>query len=287
LPGLEFPDLLHVVDSLKAAADGVDWVVSAVPSHAVRPVARELAAVPGASPVVNLAKGLEEHTHRRMLEVLSEELGSDRPVASLVGPSHAEEVALDHPTAVVVTSRDGGFAADVQQAFTDPVFRVYTNPDVVGVEVAVALKNVIALAAGISAGLGYGDNSLGSLITRGLAEMTRLGRELGGRTETFFGLAGVGDLVTTCASRHSRNRRLGESIGMGQPVADALAGMTMVVEGVRTTAAARELADEHGVEMPIVEQVHAVLFGGVGPREALRDLMAREPRPEPESRGTP
>jgi len=287
LPGFKFPDLLHVVDSVRDAASGADWVVLAVPSHAVRSMAARLRDEAPGLPVVNLAKGLEERTHRRMLEVIAEELGADRPAASLVGPSHAEEVALDHPTAVVATSWDAVFAVAVQEAFTDAVFRVYTNPDTVGVEVAVALKNVIALAAGISAGLGYGDNSLGSLITRGLAEMTRLGKKLGGRPETFFGLAGVGDLVTTCASKHSRNRRLGESIGQGRPVAEAMAAMTMVVEGVRTTAAAWELAQEHGVEMPIVEQVHAVLFGGTGPREALRDLMAREPRPEPESRGTP
>jgi glycerol-3-phosphate dehydrogenase (NAD(P)+) len=217
-----------------------------------------------------------------MLQVLAEELGEAHPTVSLVGPSHAEEVALDHPTAVVAASRSPETASRVQAAFADETFRIYTNNDVIGVELAVSLKNVIALASGIALGLGYGDNTLGALVTRGLAEMTRLGVRLGARPETFFGLAGVGDLVTTCASPHSRNRRVGEAIGRGRTLEETLAGMTMVAEGVRTTRAARELARETGTDMPIVDRVHAVLFAGESPRAAIRDLMTREPKAEPE-----
>lgn len=280
LPDLRFPDLLRVEDRLDAALCDAAMIVLAVPSHAVRETARAIRGNVGDALVVNLAKGLEEGTLDRMLDVLAQELGRGARSVSLVGPSHAEEVALGHPTAVVATARRIEDAEAVQRAFSRERFRVYTNADVVGVELAVALKNVIALAAGISSGLGYGDNTLGSLITRGLAEMTRLGRRLGARPETFFGLAGVGDLVTTCGSRHSRNRRLGESVGRGVPLDEAMTALGMVAEGVRTTRAARDLAERTRTEMPIVEQVHAVLFEGKPPREALRDLMLRELKPE-------
>jgi glycerol-3-phosphate dehydrogenase (NAD(P)+) len=186
---------------------------------------------------------------------------------------------------VVAASLWPEVARRVQEGFADETFRIYTNDDVLGVELAVSLKNVIALASGIALGLGYGDNTLGALLTRGLAEMTRLGVRMGARPETFFGLAGVGDLVTTCASPHSRNRRVGEAIGRGKTLEETLAGMTMVAEGVRTTRAARDLARETGTDMPIVDRVHAVLFEGESPRDAIRDLMTREPKAEPEHGG--
>jgi glycerol-3-phosphate dehydrogenase (NAD(P)+) len=285
LPGLALPSGLAVVDTVEAALAGAEIAVFVVPSFAVRETARAAREHLGGIPAVNAAKGLEEGTRARMLQVLAEELGEDHPTAALVGPSHAEEVALDYPTAVVAASRWPDVASRVQTAFADETFRIYTNDDVVGVELAVSLKNVIALASGIALGLGYGDNTLGALLTRGLAEITRLGAAMGARPETFFGLAGVGDLVTTCASPHSRNRRVGESIGRGKTLDETLAGMTMVAEGVRTTRAARELARETGTNMPIVDRVHAVLFEGESPRAAIRDLMTREPKAEPEHGG--
>jgi glycerol-3-phosphate dehydrogenase (NAD(P)+) len=250
-----------------------------VPSFAVREVSRTLQGLPGV-PVVNVAKGLEQTTAKFLLDVLAEELGVDRPVASLVGPSHAEEVARNHPTAVVATSHDPRISRVVQDVMTDDRFRVYTNDDAIGVELAAALKNVIALAAGIAAGLGYGDNTLGALLTRGLAEMTRLGVRMGARPETFFGLAGVGDLVTTCASPLSRNRRVGEAVGRGEPLARILEGMSMVAEGVWTTRAAQELGHRAGVELPIVDRVHAVLFASESPETGIHTLMTRELKSE-------
>ncbi len=279
LPGIAFPEGLTVHDTPADALGGAESTLFAVPSFALRELARAAAPALPAGPVVNVAKGLEIKTKRLMLQVLDEELPG-RVAVSLVGPSHAEEVARRHPTAVVAASRDVVAAEAVQALFSDQSLRVYTNDDVLGVELAVSLKNVIALAAGIAAGLGFGDNTLGALLTRGLAEMTRLGARLGARPETFFGLAGVGDLVTTCASRHSRNRRVGEELGRGRPLAEVLAGMSMVAEGVHTTRAARELVRETGTEMPIVERVYAVLFEGEDPREAMRALMTREPKAE-------
>jgi len=279
LPGIALPASVAVRGTPEAALAGAEATLFAVPSFALRELARRAAAALPAGPVVNAAKGLEIKTKRLMLQVLDEELGP-RTAVSLVGPSHAEEVARRDPTAVVAASRDAAAAAAVQALFSDEALRVYTNDDVLGVELAVSLKNVIAVAAGIAAGLGFGDNTLGALVTRGLAEMTRLGTRLGARPETFFGLAGVGDLVTTCASRHSRNRRVGEALGRGRSLDEVLAGMSMVAEGVHTTRAARELARDAGVEMPIVERVYAVLFEGEDPREAMKALMTREPKAE-------
>ncbi|NNF05377.1 MAG: NAD(P)-dependent glycerol-3-phosphate dehydrogenase [Candidatus Eisenbacteria bacterium] len=278
LPGLKFPDLLKIQDCPKETVKTSGLVVFAVPSHALRETLREMAPALPHVPVVNLAKGLEEHSLNRMLEVVFQEL--NRGGVSLVGPSHAEEVALHHPTALVATGIHQHEVTLVQEAFTGNAMRVYTNADTVGVELAVAMKNVIALAAGVSAGLGFGDNTLGSLITRGLAENTRLGVMLGAQAKTFFGLAGVGDLVTTCCSRHSRNRRIGEAIGKGHSLEDSLQALGMVAEGVRTTAAAKELADRLGVEMPIVNEVHAVLFEGKDPSAAIESLMSRQLKAE-------
>jgi glycerol-3-phosphate dehydrogenase (NAD(P)+) len=279
LPGLRLPERIALEDTPEDAVRGAEMIVLAVPSFAVREIAGAARTAPGV-PIVNVAKGLEEGSRKRMLTVLAEELGPDQATVSLLGPSHAEEVAAGHPTAVVAASRDPEAARETQALFTDATFRVYTHDDVVGVELAAALKNVIALASGIALGLGYGDNTLGALLTRGLAEITRLGLRLGARAETFYGLSGVGDLVTTCASPHSRNRRVGEAVGRGEPLERVLAGMTMVAEGVRTTRAARALGEEVGVELPIVDRVHAVLFEGEDPRDAIRSLMTREPKAE-------
>jgi glycerol-3-phosphate dehydrogenase (NAD(P)+) len=281
LPNVELPAAIRVSADLGACVASADTLVVAIPSHSVREVARRVAAVPPRRHVlvVNAAKGLEERSGARMSQVLASEL-PDLPVVSLVGPSHAEEVATRMPTSVVVAGSDEAALQRVQDMFTTEWFRVYTNTDLVGVELAVSVKNVIAIAAGICDGLGFGDNSKGALLTRGLAEMARLGVRLGARAETFAGLAGLGDLVTTAISRHSRNRALGERIGRGMSLQAALAEMTQVVEGVRTTRAVVELAHKHNVEVPISAQVHAILFAGKEPRAAIRDLMLRAPKPE-------
>jgi glycerol-3-phosphate dehydrogenase (NAD(P)+) len=267
---------------IEAALEGTASVVVAVPSHVIRSV---LASVPRASIAgrdwIIATKGLEEGTGLRMSEVVREALPEAR-TAVLAGPSLAREVAAGQPTTVLSASDDAECAERVRMLFHDVAFRVYTNDDVVGVELGTALKNVIALAAGIAAGMGLGANAHGALLTRGLAETMRLGEALGARRETFLGLAGVGDLVTTCSSPLSRNRTLGERIGRGVPTAEAIASMTQVAEGVPTTRSAVQLARARGIEMPIAEQVHRVLFEGLDPHEALRALMERPPRMEGE-----
>jgi glycerol-3-phosphate dehydrogenase (NAD(P)+) len=258
-------------------------VVFAVPSHFVRETARRARrSLPAGVPVVNVAKGIENETLMRMSEVLSEEL--QRPgaagISSLVGPSHAEEVSKRLPTTVVSAARDDRTAIDTRNLFMTDYLRVYTNTDLVGVELGVSLKNVIAIAAGICDGLGYGDNTKGALLTRGLAEMTRLGTAMGGMRETFAGLSGMGDLITTCISKHSRNRYVGEAIASGRTLTEILETMVMVAEGVRTTKSVSKLSQRHSVEMPICEQMHMVLFEDKQPREAIADLMLRDPKPE-------
>jgi len=286
LPGVNLPDSLRVTSDLSEAVAERDIFVIVVPSHTVRAVARQMVAVPGFSDstlIVNAAKGLEEGSLLRMSEVLTSELPqeSDR-VLSLMGPSHAEEVSRQVPTSVVVAGTSDTHCQTVQDAFARPYFRVYTNSDLVGVELGVALKNSIAIAAGIvdGLGLGYGDNTKAALITRGLAEITRLGVAMGASKDTFSGLAGVGDLVVTCLSQHSRNRHVGEAIGKGQTLERVLSEMVMVAEGVRTTRAAVELGARHTVELPIIEMVHAVLFEDKNPREAIDQLMTRPLREE-------
>ena len=229
--------------------------------------------------VVCAAKGLEMGTLERMSAVLAESLGDADPVI-LTGPSHAEEVSRGIPTTVVAAAADEARAKSVQLLCSTPVFRVYTNSDVVGCEYAAALKNVIAIAAGVCDGIGWGDNTKGALLTRGLAEISRLGVALGGRRETFFGLAGLGDLITTAMSRHSRNRHVGEGIGRGQTLKEVLGDMVMVAEGVTTARAARDLGRAHGVELPITEQVCAMLFEDRSPRESLQALMTRDLKSE-------
>jgi glycerol-3-phosphate dehydrogenase (NAD(P)+) len=215
-----------------------------------------------------------------MSEVAADTLTAGGAPVVLAGPSHAEEVAREVPTAVVAACQEPARAVAVQEAFSNEAFRVYTNDDVMGVEIAVALKNVVAIAAGISDGLGFGDSTKGALLTRGLAEIARLGQALGARPETFAGLAGMGDLIATATSRHSRNRRLGEAIGRGSTLAEALAASPMVVEGVGTAQAAVDLAARCGIELPIAEQVRAILFEGKSARAAMRELLTRDLKPE-------
>ena len=284
LPGIALPDSVEVVSDLASALGEARLVTWAVPSVALRDVAR--AARPHLAQGALEAcatKGLEPASGgalpRRMSQVLVEELG-ERPRALLVGPSHAEEVVRGVPTSIVAAAERLEWAEEVQRAYFAPRFRVYAQDDLAGVELGSALKNVIALAAGVSDGLGYGDNTKGALLTRGLAEMSRLGTALGGRRETFFGLSGMGDLITTAISRHSRNRRVGEELAGGRPLAAVLLGLGQVAEGVNTAPAARALAEAHGVDVPITREVCARLFEGKPAMAALADLLARDPKRE-------
>ena len=284
LRGVKLPDNIAVTSELAAAVGNTLMVVFAVPSHTMRETAKAVAATHALSDevvFVSASKGLEEGTHRRMSEILAEELGvKARRIVSLVGPSHAEEVSKHIATSIVAAGAGKKECEAVQQAFGRPYLRIYTNDDITGVELATSLKNSIAIAAGILDGGGGGDNTKAALVTRGLSEMTRLGTAMGARPETFSGLAGVGDLVVTCLSRHSRNRRVGEAIGRGEKLEEALSKLGMVAEGVRTTRAAVDLGREKGVELPIIEMVHRVLFEGHDPKEAIAMLMTRPPRAE-------
>jgi glycerol-3-phosphate dehydrogenase (NAD(P)+) len=284
LPGVPIPDSIRITGDIDEALDAANLVLFVVPTHTTREVAKKAASggrFDQGAIVVNASKGIEEGSLQRMSEVLAEELPSDpSQICSLMGPSHAEEVSRRMPTSVVVAGLDGPTIARAQRAFSRPYFRVYTNPDLVGVELGVALKNSIAIAAGVCDGLGYGDNTKAALVTRGLAEIARLGQAMGARRETFAGLAGVGDLVVTCLSRHSRNRHVGEKIGQGQTLDRVLSEMVMVAEGVRTTRAAVVLGRKYDVELPIIESVHQILFENRDPREAIGELMTRPLRQE-------
>jgi glycerol-3-phosphate dehydrogenase (NAD(P)+) len=275
LPGIPLPDGIKVQPELEAALEGAELTLFVVPSQAVREVAARVAGIDRTSLWVSAAKGLEQGTLLRMSEVLLEARADADPVV-LTGPSHAEEVSRGIPTSVVAAAHDDRRAQVVQQACSSQTFRVYTNDDVVGCEVGAALKNVIAIAAGVCDGLGFGDNTKGALLTRGLAEIARLGVAMNGRRETFFGLTGMGDLITTAMSRHSRNREVGERLGKGEQLEQVLGSMWMVAEGVHTARAARDLGRRHGIEMPIAEQVCALLFEGRSPRDALTALMTRD-----------
>jgi glycerol-3-phosphate dehydrogenase (NAD(P)+) len=289
LPGVSIPESISLTSSLAEAARDADTLLFVTPSHALRATALKLreeaaATLDRIAWVTVATKGLEPKTLLRMSEVMADVLPprlADRVVV-LVGPSHAEEVARRVPTLIVAASRDLAIAARAQETFSTEWLRIYTNDDVVGVEIGVALKNVIAIAAGIGDGLGFGDSTKAALLTRGLAEMNRLARKLGAKPETLSGLAGMGDLIATATSRHSRNRRLGEAIGKGASLKEALAASPMVVEGVGTAEAALALARKHQVELPIVEQVHAILFEGKSARAALRELLTRDLKPEAE-----
>ncbi len=275
LPGLRLPDSVDVGSDIDPDAG---MAVLAVPSHALRDVVSTLA-FSKTTVRVNVAKGIEEGSLMRMSQVIRD-VAPGGPVVTLSGPSHAEEVARGLPASVVVAGADPDACGAVVQAFFSEAFRVYTSPDIVGVELGGALKNVIAIAAGACDGLGLGDNAKASLITRGLAEIQRLGEACGAEPLTFGGLSGMGDLIVTCTSRHSRNRRLGESVAAGQPLEAILGGTRMVAEGVRTAQSARALAHRKSVSMPIATAVHSVLFEGKQPRHAIGELMLRDAKPE-------
>ena len=279
LPGIALPDGVKVRPELEAALERAEFLLFAVPSQAVREVAERVRAVGARGVPVSASKGLEHGTRRRLSEILAETLRDETPVV-ITGPSHAEEVSRAIPTSVVAASADAGRARAVQGLCSTRQFRVYTNSDVAGCEIGAALKNVIAIAAGVCDGVGFGDNTKAALLTRGLAEISRLGVALGGLRETFFGLAGMGDLIATATSRHSRNRWVGEQLGRGQTLEQALASMVMVAEGVHTARAARDLGRANGVELPITEQVCAMLFEQRPPRAALQALMARDLKSE-------
>ena len=278
LPGIGLPERVKVLPELGRTLDGAAFMLFVVPSQAVREVAGKVAAFGARAPAVCASKGLELGSLERLSQVMRQVLGAE-PVV-LTGPSHAEEVSRGIPTTVVAAAADETRAKAVQVLCSTRNLRVYTNTDVAGCEYGAALKNVIAIAAGVCDGLGFGDNTKGALLTRGLAEIARLGMALGGRRETFAGLTGMGDLIATAMSRHSRNRHVGERIGRGEPLEQVLGNMVMVAEGVNTARAARELGRAHGVELPITEQVCAMLFEGRRPAEALQALMARDLRSE-------
>jgi len=281
LPGVRVPEAIGLTSEMADCVPGCDMVVAATPTVYMRDVCRELARHlrPGQL-VVNVAKGIEEGTLLTGSQLIADVCGESLRIAGLYGPSHAEEVARGLPATVVATAPTLALAREVQDAFMGPNLRVYTNTDVIGVELGTALKNVIAIAAGACDGLGFGDNAKSALLTRGLAEMTRLGVAMGARAQTFAGLSGLGDLITTCVSPYGRNRAVGMRIARGETLEQILAGMCQVAEGIRTTRSACELATRYGVEMPITRQVHAVLFEGKDPRAAVRELMLRAPRPE-------
>ncbi len=290
LPKFRLPDAVKLSDNPQSAVDSADQIVLAIPSQYLRSVISKLSFVNQKSKViVNLAKGLELKTLDRMSTVIAEATSvSGERIVAVSGPSHAEEVALDMPTTVVAAGISLDIVAQVQQTFSGSTFRVYASDDIIGVELGGSLKNIIAIASGIADGLGMGDNTRGALVTRGLAEMTRLGVAIGAKPETFAGLSGLGDLVTTCSSTHSRNRHVGERIGRGEPLSAILGSMTMVAEGVDTARAGRELASRKNIEMPITNEVCRVLFEQKSPQAAVADLMGRSLKPEvwqKESRG--
>ncbi len=284
LPGVELNRRLEATADIGEAVAGATVVVSVSPSHVVRSVMEQAATRLGEERpiIVSASKGLEIRTDLRMSQVLEEAMGEALAGSCVVlsGPSFAAELARRMPTAVTLASRSYDNALRVQHLFQNPHFRLYTQSDLIGTELGGALKNVIALAAGISDGIGLGTNARAALMTRGLAEIGRLAEKLGGDGATLAGLAGVGDLILTCTGDLSRNRRVGLAVGRGEKLSDVLAGMTAVAEGVRTTEAARDLAARHGVEMPIVAAVYSILYEDVDPRKALAVLMSREPKPE-------
>lgn len=280
LPGVIVPEGVICTDDLEKALDGAELAVLAVPSQTIRQNSRNISKyIKKNMIVVSCSKGIEEGTRMLLTDIIRQEIPQALPVA-LSGPSHAEEIARDIPTTVVAASENREAAEFVQNIFMSPKFRVYTNSDVKGVELGGALKNVIALCAGISDGLGFGDNTKAALMTRGITEITRLGTAMGARPQTFGGLTGIGDLIVTCTSMHSRNRKAGILIGQGKSVKEALEEVKMVVEGVATAKPAYELGQEYNVDMPITREANEVLFNGKNPKQAVVDLMMREKKDE-------
>lgn len=280
LPGVKLSDDIEITTDLEKSLKEPDVAVLAVPSPFTRNTARQMAPfVRDGQKIVNVAKGVEESTLMTLSEIIEQEI-PNADVCVLSGPSHAEEVGRGLPTTCVVAAKTRETAEYLQNIFMSPVFRVYTTPDILGVELGAALKNVIALAAGTADGLGYGDNTKAALITRGIAEIARLGMKMGARLETFCGLSGIGDLIVTCASVHSRNRKAGYLMGKGYTMKQAMDEVKMVVEGVYSAKAARGLSEKYGVEMPIIEEVNKVLFEDKPAAEAVRDLMLRDKKVE-------
>lgn len=280
LPGVRIPADMIITNNLDEAVRGRNLLVLAVPSTYTRSTAKMMAPyVEEGQIIVNVAKGIEEKTLYTLSDIIEEEI-PQADVAVLSGPSHAEEVGRGIPTTCVAGARTQKTAEYIQNIFMSEVFRVYTSSDILGIELGGALKNVIALAAGIADGLGYGDNTKAALITRGIAEISRLGIAMGGKSETFNGLSGIGDLIVTCASMHSRNRRAGILIGKGYTMEEAMKEVNMVVEGVYSAKAALGLAKKYGVQLPIIEQVNKVLFEGKTADEAVKDLMLRDKKIE-------
>ena len=283
LPGVEIPEGILFTTDMKESMSDKDVCVLAVPSPFIRSTCQKMKAyVRAGQIIVNVAKGIEESTLYTLTDIIEEEMPyADACVLS--GPSHAEEVSRRLPTTCVVSARTRKTAEYLQSVFVSPVFRVYISPDMLGIELGGALKNVIALAAGTADGLGYGDNTKAALITRGIAEIARLGIKMGGKPETFYGLTGIGDLIVTCASVHSRNRKAGYLMGKGYTMQEAMDEVQMVVEGVYSAKAALTLAQKYQVEMPIVEQVNKVLFENKNAEEAVKELMIRDKKMESDS----
>ncbi len=277
---LFIPENVTAYKDLDEALSGAEYVVLAVPSHVIREICKTLAGKIGDDVIlISIAKGIEQGTNLRLSQVIKQELPNNR-IVILSGPSHAEEVAKNIPTTLVASSECMECAEKVQDLFMDKNFRIYTNDDIVGVEIGGAVKNIIALAAGVCDGIGYGDNSKAALMTRGMAEIARIGIKMGGRAETFFGLTGMGDLIVTCTSMHSRNRRAGILIGEGKTPEEAIEEVGMVVEGIKACKAFYELKEREGVSMPITDIAYKVLFEGVKPEEAVTFLMERDKKKE-------
>lgn len=279
LKDLKIPQGVTAFKDIDVAIKDAEYIVLSVPSHVVRIMCQNIKGkIKDNVPVISIAKGIEEGTDKRLSTVMSEELNN--PIVVLSGPSHAEEVALKLPTTVVTSSKDMEYARKVQDLFMNSYFRVYTNDDLIGVEIGGAVKNIIALAAGIIDGLGFGDNTKAALITRGMKEISRIGIALGGRAETFYGLTGMGDLIVTCTSMHSRNRRAGLMIGSGTPVDEAIEKVGMVVEGVSACKAFYELKERMGISMPITDGLYKGLFEHKSPNAIVIELMSRDKKNE-------
>lgn len=280
LPEIRIPDTIRILSSLEDAVKDAELLIFAIPSIYTREMAMRVKSYAGKEQILlTVSKGIEEKTLDTMSDILEEVFPENR-VAVLSGPSHAEEVSRFIPTTIVCASKEEETAKIIQNAFLSDSFRVYTNKDIRGVEIGAALKNVIALAAGIADGLGYGDNTMAALITRGIAEISRLGIAMGCHRETFAGLSGIGDLIVTCVSKHSRNRRAGILIGKGERYEDAMKEVGQVVEGVYAAKAAKALGEKYKVELPIVKEVNAILFEGKEPKDAVSELMLRDRRSE-------
>ena len=279
LKDLKIPQGVTAFNNIDDAIKDAEYIVLSVPSHVIRLMCKQIEGkIQSDIPVISIAKGIEEGTDKRLSVVMEEELNN--PIVVLSGPSHAEEVAMKIPTTVVTSSKDMRCAMDIQDLFMTNYFRVYTNDDLIGVEIGGAVKNIIALAAGIVDGLGYGDNTKAALITRGMKEITRVGMVLGGRIETFYGLTGMGDLIVTCTSMHSRNRRAGLLIGKGMNVDDAIKEVGMVVEGVSACKAFFELKERLGISMPITDGLYRGLFENKTPEVIVNELMSRDKKSE-------